>query len=117
MSFRWITASLTWRNYFRELFVLLIGTRSGSQTFEFVQGIFLNQAARWCGPSGKATPANRLNRACQHFKDISAEMEGHELGEAEGDRKMVLDRVEQRPEALTIDPFSVHGETGRLKCL
>jgi hypothetical protein len=57
------------------------------------------------------------NRAFQHFEDISAEVEGHELGEAEGDRKVVLDRVEQRPEALAVDPLGVHGETGGLKCV
>jgi hypothetical protein len=57
------------------------------------------------------------NRAFQHFEDISAEVEGHELSEAEGDRKVVLDRVEQRPEAPTVDPLGVHGETGGLKCV
>ena len=44
-----------------------------------------------------------------------AEVEGHELGKGEGDRDVVLHRVEQGPEVLPVLPLGVDRKAGRLE--
>ena len=101
---------------FLELFVLLVRTGPGAQTFCDLLQVFFGLGRQ----GGADFLEKRLqgivkHRTLQTFKHVTAEIEGHELGEAERNREVVLDRVEQRPDALAVDPFGVHGETGGLQ--
>jgi len=51
----------------------------------------------------------------EHLQHVPAEIEGHQFGQGKGDRHLVLDRIQQGPEILSIHPFGIDGEAGNLE--
>ena len=51
----------------------------------------------------------------EDLEHVQAEVEGHQLREAEGDGDLVLDRVEDGPEVFPFHPFLVDGKSCHLE--